>query len=845
MANFNQNITFPSQKVSDKSKDKAWGKENIDAAEMIILNQNQYTRNSRYSKLVNYDLYAGKLHPSDMELIMNPLGLKDVHFPSKPLNHPLINPYIKALIGEEIKRRFDYHLKVNNEDAISEKETTKKEQMSQLIEEILLEGIQQPTSNNPEDVKRYEQEVEKKLRQKKDYLTYEWQDIRELAGNRLLKHYTQKNHVKEVFMRGFEDALICAEEIYRVDIVNNEPIVYKCNPLNTFFLLPPDSHKIEDCDIIIEEDYIPVSRVIDEYYDELTPGDLQYLEEKTMYKAKGSYGGPVNYELQEPNFAIPFGLTGSVNINQINTSSNSYLSFDSQNNVRRVRVVWRSMRKIGKLTYLDENGQAQETIVSEYYKPNKALGETVKWIWIGEWWEGTKLANEIYVKIQPRPIQFRSLNNLSKCHSGYVGTIYKTNSSQPQSLVDLMKSYQYIYNVIYHRTQLAFAKNIGKVANLDLAKIPAGWEPDKWMYYMREMNIAVTDSFRESNKGAAAGKLAGNMSGSQNSIDLDMGNYIQQHIEMLQYIKSELDLITGISPERRGQRTTSDQGLGVTQENKLASANITEWYFQLHDNTKVRVLSALLETAKYCLRNGSKTIQYVEDDYTTQIYNIDGELVNECEYDLFVRDAVEDARALEMLQKSAELGLQTGQVGMTQLMDIFSNQSLASIRRKIERSEIQAKEAAQQQSQAEIDARKQEVEADMQFRMQELQTKTDLEYARLEQEALDKQLDREVKIQIEQMKALSLDEGDDTLDINEIGDSALKQQELYSKESMKNRELATKERLERAKISLERERLKAEKEMKQKEIDRDYANQENDIKVAMINAKNRAKTKAK
>lgn len=845
MQKFNQNITFPNQKISDSAKNEAWGKDNVDAAESLILNQNQYTRNSRYSKLVNYDLYAGKLHPSDMELIMNPLGLKDVHFPSKPLNHPLINPYLKALIGEEIKRRFDYHLKVNNEDAISEKETAKKEIIQQTIEQILLEGIQQPAQGDQEAQAKFEQEVEKRLRQKKEYLNYEWQDVRELSGNRLLKHYSQKNNLAEIFTKGFEDSLICAEEIYRVDVVNNEPVAYKCNPLNTYFLLPPDSNKIEDCDIIIEEDYIPISKVIDDYYDELKPSEIDWLGEKTMYKAKGTYGGPVGYELQDPTFAVPFGLTGSVNINQINTSANSYMSFDSQNNVRRVKVVWRSLRKIGLLTYLDEQGQAQETTVSEYYKPSKELGETVKWIWIGEWWEGTKIANEIYVKIQPRPIQFRSLNNLSKCASGYIGTIYKTNSSQPVSLVDLMKSSQYMYNVIYHRTQLAFAKNIGKVANLDLAKIPAGWEPEKWLYYMREMNLAVTDSFREANKGAATGKLAGNMSSNQAVLDMDMGNYIQQHIQMLEYIKGELDLITGITAERRGQRTTSDQGLGVTQENKLASSNITEWYFKIHDNTKVRVLSALLETAKYCLRNDNKTIQYIEDDYTTQIYKVDGELINECEYDLFIRDAVEDQKAIDMLRQATEIGLQTGQVSLIQLMDIYSNQSLASIRRKIERSIAQTKEEQSQAQQAEFEANQKAIQTELEFKKEELQSKLDLDYAKLDQEALDNQLDREVKIQVETMKAYSLDEGPNTGDIAAVGEQALKQQEMYSKEVMKKTEVASKERIEQAKLSLEREKLKAEKEMKQAEIDRDYDNMVNDEKIARINLKGRNKAAKK
>ena len=99
------------------------------------------------------------------------------------------------------------------------------------------------------------------------------------------------------------------------------------------------------------------------------------------------------------------------------------------------------------------------------------MGETIKYEWIGEWWEGTKIANKLYVKIEPRPVQFRGLNNISKCASGYVGSVYKTNSSAPQSLLDIMKPYQYAYVLYMYRTELAFIKNKGKIPNLDLAKM--------------------------------------------------------------------------------------------------------------------------------------------------------------------------------------------------------------------------------------------------------------------------------------------------------------------------------------------------------------------------------------
>ena len=78
-----------------------------------------------------------------------------------------------------------------------------------------------------------------------------------------------------------------------------------------------------------------------------------------------------------------------------------------------------SRRKVGTLTYFDENGVEQQKLVSEYYKPNKELGETVNWFWINEACEGTRLGDDIYVKTRVKPVQMRHFDNPSMCFLGY------------------------------------------------------------------------------------------------------------------------------------------------------------------------------------------------------------------------------------------------------------------------------------------------------------------------------------------------------------------------------------------------------------------------------------------
>ena len=814
---------MPKQKLSDSKKGEEWWEKCVKGGQSLIFQNNQYSRNTRVNKQINYDLYAGRLHPSDMESIMNPMALKDVTFPAKPKNYPITNPYIKSLVGEEIKRRFDYSLKVENEDAISEIETNKKEMFMQKMQEIFLAGLEQPQIA-PEDPQaeqkqqQYDQEVAKKLTQLNKYISYEWQDIRELAGERLLNHYINKNECKTLFTKGFEDALICSEEIYHIDIIANEPVVRKCNPLNTYFLVAPDSYKIEDSDLVVEEKYVPIGAVIDDYYEYLKPAQIDYLEERTMYKGTSSYGGMVNYELQNPLFAIPLGGTTAIDITQLNSGYNSYAPFDTQNNVRVCKVKWRSMREIAILTFIDEAGDQQERPVHIDYTVDADAGESIKKIWIGEWWEGTQIANEYIVKTQPCSVQYRSLNNLAQCASGYVGTIYKTNSSVPQSFLDLAKPYQYAYIMYAYRTELAFIKAKGKIANMDLARVPDGWEPDKWIYYAETLGWAVTDSFKEAKKGAAMGKLAGTMNTQADVLNMDLGNYIQQHIEMMQYIENQLDKITGITPQRRGTQVSSNQGLGITQENKIASSTITEWYFQQHDDTKVRVYRALLEAAKYCLRNDNKTIQYISDEVTTEIFKIDGGLINECDYGFVLRDANADAESLQLLRKAAEIALQTGAVDLIQTMDIFSNKSYSSIRRKIEASITKNKEEQAEQAQGE-----QQHAMELQQQAQQMQTQIHQETMLLEKEKLELahykiDADNDTKIRISEMTSLGMDEGPNPEAISKAAELGIKERDLASKQFMnqsklmndnikhskemdfKKKELESKQQIEAAKL---------------------------------------------
>jgi len=756
---------FPRQKLPKSKKDKKWGISCIEAGESLGIYRNSSIRNSYKNKLTNYNLANDILDPEDIERTCNPMGLKGGTFPAKMQNYPIANPKMDLLIGEERKRRFDWHARVKNDDAITQIERDKKKELITLIEDSL------------KDDALTEDELKRKLESLEKYHNYEYQDIKERQASQILNHLYRELDLHDKFSRGFEDMLISSEDMYCADIIAGEPVLRRCNPLNIHTVRSGESPYLEDADIVIEDGYHSPGAVIDMYHDVLSEKEIRRIDEGLNLS---STDGFVSIGEREQSIVID-GLMDSDGRGRLYGDD-----YDTEGNIRVVRVVWKSLKKVYKLKYLDEDGDEQEEIVSEDYK--RQPGDDLTTLWVGEWWEGTKIGGDIYVKIQPRPIQFRSMTNPSKCASGYVGVSYNINNSKAKSLLDRMKPYQYLYNVFMYRTELAFAKSKGKIAKLNVSKVPDGWDVDKWMYYAEVMGWAVEDPFKEAKKGAATGKLAGTMNESAPVIDMEMGNYIQQHIMMLGFIEQQLGEIAGVSKQRQGQ-VENRESVGGVERAVTQSSHITEKLFQVHAEVKLKALNVLLETAKYAWKGTKKKVRYVLDDLTTELLELDGEEFNSAEYGLFVSHSASDSQLMDSIKSLAQAGIQNDKVNFSQLMDIYMSPSLADMRKKLERAEedkIQRDQKAQQQAQEmqtqSLQAAAEEAEKARQFELAKI----------------DKEYDRKAQLEYIKLEGKFNEKGVD-LDKDGIPDD-LELQRVQSQERLKKEELAVKERIEEKKL---------------------------------------------
>lgn len=178
----------------------------------------------------------------------------------------------------------------------------------------------------------------------------------------------------------------------------------------------------------------------------------------------------------------------------------------------------------------------------------------------------------------------------------------------------MMKPYNYLYDIIHDRLNRILAKNKGRMIKLDFAKVPKGWNIDKWLYYAEVNNIIVEDSFNEGNVGAATGKIAGAMNNASSGVvDAGLGNEIQQYMGLLEMIDQHMGNVAGLSPQRLGA-ISNRETVGGVERSTLQSSHITEWLFFTHDSVKKRVYECLLETAKIALKGRSKKFDYILSD---------------------------------------------------------------------------------------------------------------------------------------------------------------------------------------------------------------------------------------
>lgn len=745
---------------------------------------------------VNYDLFNNILNLGDFEYVCQPFGAEVGELPASMVNRDIVSGKIKAMIGMEMKRPFSWKVIATNSEATTRRE---QEEFGRIREFVISETMRpirkqvelkyQQQMSGKELSEQESQQIQEQIDQETKsltplevsrYMEREHQDPAEVMSHQLLEYLIQKCDLKKKFSDMFKHFLLSAKGIMYVGILNNEPEAWVVNSQRFDCDYLGDNQFVEDGEWATCEYRMSPSQVIKFFGDELTNTQIDEI-----YETHAKYG---EERLRDSLFTF-----------------DNYHNEHDENTVRVLHCVWKSLRKIGFLTYLDEDGETHEILADESYVLDRTNGDiNIDWKWIPEVYETWKLGANIYANMRPLPGQFKDLDNLHYCKLPYYGAICDNMNSQPTSMMDRLKVFQYYYNIVMYRLELLLASDKGKKVMMNINAIPdsAGIDIEKWQYFFESSPFMWFDPNEEGTQYSDVNMMA-------KQIDLSLASDIGKYIEFAEYLKRQAGESIGITPSVEGQIGPND-AVTNTRQNLVQSSHILEPYFELDNHIKKNVLQALLETAKIAYSGSdAKKLSYVLDDMSRKMLTLDIGLLHNSTLGLFVSNSAKAEEAKDLIRQLAHAALQNQKVELSDIISVVRQEGIVEAEETLKAAEQKRRDFEQSMQQQNIQAEKEKLEKAAQSRREEMQHDKDiiqLEY----KEKKDLEVVKSALVGMSFNPEVDTD-GDGVNDFLEIARHGLDADIKKNQQQLDREKFEHDKEVHKDKISVEREKIKAAK----------------------------------
>ena len=688
------------------ANDKQWYKDKADSLGVAHKGLNVSDGGvSEYKRMkVNYDLFNNILNLRDFEYVCKPLGAQSGELPATMVNRDISSPKIKALLGMEMKRPFSWRTIATNPEATTRREEKEFSLIKNYVQGQIMGPIRQElemaaaeeakgkelTEEEAAQIKqKLEQEIESRTPAEiKRYMEREHQDPAEVMSHQLLEYLIQKTDIRRKFNTAFKHLTLSAKEVIYIGILNDEPEVWNVNSLHINAQMSDMSPFVEDSEAISVRYNMTPSEIIQYFGDQLT--------DKEIDKVYSFYSSD---DLDEDLFFRAEQLEEG-NIIEDNTKC------------LVLHNVWKSLRKIGFLFYIDEEGEENMKIVDETYKLNTEQGDIeIEYEWFPEAYETWTIGSDIYVNMQPLPGQFKDLDNLHHCKFPYYGVFLDDMNSIPTGPMDRLKLYQYYYNIVMYRLELLLASDKGKKVMMNINAIPdsLGIDIDKWQYFFESSPFMWFDPNSEGTGYNDVNTMA-------KTLDLSLASDIGKYIEFAEYLRRQAGTSLGITDAVEGQAGAGDS-VGNNRQNLIQTSNILEPLFDLHNTFKKNVLTGLIETAKIAYsHHKSKKLSYVLDDMSLRILELDMALLEESTLGLFVANSTKAEEALQAIKQFAHAAMQNQKAELSDILSIMRQEGIVEaeetlkVAEKDKAREVQEAQDRAGQQQQELEKMKQEGE---------------------------------------------------------------------------------------------------------------------------------------
>ena len=870
------NLTQPVQFLPYKAKTDDWAAWNLDWLELQGI---EFLKVNSRRLLKNYKLAKGIIDKTDYIVepdneykdLMNVLTAENDSALELKF-YPIIPNVINVLTGEFAKRYSRVQFRAIDDVSYNEMLNAKKIDIEEslladaeanLIRKMIDMGMD---PGSEEAQQQLSPEGLKSLPEIEDFFSKSYRSMVEEWASHQLAVDEERFKMQELEERGFRDMLISDREFWHFRMLEDDYDVELWNPLLTFYQKSPDQRYIADSSYVGKVDLMTVSDVVDKYgylMDNKQLESLQkiyparsaqyqvngYQNDGSYYDASRSHEWNTNspglaYRQFTSNYWNDPARGGDI-LSEI-LDNNEDVSMWGEGDLMRVATIyWKTQRKVGHLTKIEDDGEVVQEIIDETFKKTKKAvydtsifkqknkenllqGEHIDWIWINEVWGGVKIGpnlpamwrstmgdniNPIYLGINRTkpgrlPFQFKGDNSLYGCKLPVEGRVFSDRNTRSTSLVDLMKAYQVGYNMVNNQIADILIDELGTVIMFDQNALPRHSMGEDWgknnyakaFVAMKDFQMLPLDTSITNTENAT------NFNHYQ-TLNMEQTNRLMSRIQLANYFKQQCFDAIGINPQRLGGAVSAQTATGVVQAMQQSYAQ-TEMYFVQHsDHLMPRVHQMRTDLAQYYYStNPSVRLQYISSEAEKVNFTINGTDLLLRDFNVFATTKTNHRAILENLKQMALTNNTTG-ASIYELGNIVKATSIAEVSDILKDSEtrIQAQ-------------RQQEMQQQRQMQEQQLQSKAQEEQQKLQVEMSENEKDRRNDVLLAEIRAAGFGSQSD-INQNQESDyqDAMKniRESTQYREQMnfKRQESATKSVQENNKLAVEREKIAASKQI--------------------------------
>ena len=869
-------LTQPVQFLPYKEKNDDWAAWNLDWLELQGM---EFLRTNSRRLLKNYKLAKGIIDKTDYIVepdneykdLMNTLTQENDSALELKF-YPIVPNVINVLAGEFAKRYSKVQFRAVDDASYNEMLEQKKIQIeeslladaeAQLVRKMVEMGMD---PGSEEAQQQLNPEALKTLPQIEDFFSKSYRSMVEEWASHQLAVDEERFRMQELEERGFQDMLITDREFWHFRMLEDDYDVELWNPVLTFYQKSPDQRYIADSNYAGKVDLMTVSDVVDRYgylMDEKQLKSLQriYPARSAQYQVNGyqndgAYYDPTRshewntdmpglpYRQFTSNFHNDPARGGDILSEILN--ENEDVSMWGENGLMRVSTIyWKTQRRIGHLTKIEDDGEVTQEIVDETFKITKKAvydtsifknknkenllqGEHIEWIWVNEVWGGVKVGpnlpamwqsdmgdniNPIYLGINRTkpgrlPFQFKGDNSLYGCKLPVEGRVFSDRNTRSTSLVDLMKAYQVGYNMVNNQIADILIDELGTVIMFDQNALPRHSMGEDWgknnyakaWVAMKDFQMLPLDTSITNTENAT------NFNHYQ-TLNMEQTSRLMSRIQLANYFKQQCFDAIGINPQRLGGAVSAQTATGVVQAMQQSYAQ-TEMYFVQHsDHLMPRVHQMRTDLAQfYYSTNPSIRLQYISTEAEKVNFAINGTELLLRDFNVFATTKTNHRAILENLKQMALTNNTTG-ASIFELGNIVKADSIAEVSDILKDSEtrIQAQ-------------REQDMQQQRQMQEQQIQAKQQEEQQKLQVEMSENEKDRQNDITLAEIRSAGYGS---MVDINQNQQSDyqdamkdIRETTQYREQmNMKRQESATKSSMETNRLQVEREKIAASRQI--------------------------------